>query len=104
MVAQATPTTSPAAVERAVSVVISGTVQGVGYRDWTIAKARSLRIRGWVENSPDGTVHALFGGSDAAVTAMLAACRRGPSRARVSAVVETPADTASVPIGFKRRN
>lgn len=104
MLAQAAPTNRPAAVERAVTVVIRGTVQSVGYRDWTIAKARSLRVRGWVENAPDGTVHALFGGSSAAVEAMLAACRRGPPRARVTAVEDLPADPTDVPMGFRRRN
>lgn len=102
--AQATATNPAAVVERAVTVVITGQVQGVGYRNWTIAKARALHVRGWVENVSDGSVHALFGGSAAAVSAMLAACHKGPRRAQVTAVVELPADPTDVPKGFKRRN
>jgi acylphosphatase len=87
-----------------VTVVISGKVQGVGFRDWVVRRAKALKVRGWVENAPDGTVHALFGGSDAAVTAMLAACRQGPSGASVRDVIVSTADAADVPVDFKRRN
>lgn len=103
-VVQAAPVRPAAPVERAVHVIISGRVQGVRYRDWTIETARSLGVRGWVENSKDGTVHALFGGTVSAVTTILEACRRGPTRARVSDVVATPADPVDVPTGFTRRN
>jgi acylphosphatase len=105
ILAQAVPkATSPATVARAVTVVISGKVQGVGFRDWVVGRAKALRVRGWLENATDGTVHALFGGSDAAVTAMLAACHKGPSGARVRDVAVSSADVADVPTDFMRRN
>jgi acylphosphatase len=63
ILAQAAPkATSPATVARAITVVISGKVQGVGFRDWVVGRAKALGVRGWVENGKDGTVHALFGG------------------------------------------
>lgn len=96
--------TPAATVERAVSVIISGKVQGVNYRNWTVERAKALKVRGWVENAPDRTVHALFGGTDAAVTAMLDACHKGPSRAQVKNVEVRPADAADVPPDFRRRN
>jgi acylphosphatase len=103
--AQAVPkATSAVTVVRAVTVVISGKVQGVGFRDWVVRRAKALKVRGWVENAPVGTVHALFGGSDAAVTAMLAACHQGPSGASVRDVAVSSADVADVPADFKRRN
>ena len=97
--------TSPATtVARAATVVISGRVQGVGFRDWVVRRARALGVRGWVENADHGTVHALFGGTDAALTAMLAACHQGPRGASVRDVVELPAEVANFPTGFRRRN
>ena len=49
-------------VRRAVRVVISGRVQGVGYRDWTRREAVSRGLSGWVRNRSDGTVEALLRG------------------------------------------
>jgi acylphosphatase len=67
-------------------VTIRGRVQGVGYRAWVDHEARSRDLEGWVRNRRDGSVEAVFAGPAEAVTAMIAACRRGPSSARVEAV------------------
>jgi len=66
-----------------VRVVISGRVQGVGYRAWTVATARRLGITGWVRNRADGTVEAVFSGDTAA---MLEACKKGPLMSRVEKI------------------
>lgn len=88
---------------KVVRVRITGRVQGVGYRDWTQAVARQLGLAGWVRNRVDDTVEALFAGEAATVDRMIAACRRGPSLARVDAVELLPADAADAPEGFTRR-
>jgi acylphosphatase len=67
-------------------VTIRGRVQGVGYRYFVERQARSRDVEGWVRNRRDGSVEAVFAGSAEAVTAMIAACRRGPSSARVQAL------------------
>jgi acylphosphatase len=85
---------------KAVRLIITGRVQGVGYRDWTIRTARNLGLRGWVRNRIDDSVEALIAGEDAAVTAMIEACRRGPSHARVDKVDVAAADPADAPKGF----
>jgi acylphosphatase len=72
-------------------VMIRGRVQGVGYRAFVEATALELGLRGWVRNRRDGSVEALFAGPAATVETMLTRCRRGPSAARVEAVVEEPA-------------
>ena len=81
---------------------ISGRVQGVGYRDWAIATGERLGLAGWVRNRHDGSVEALIVGEDAAVGAMIEACRRGPSLARVDAVDVEPVDLDVLPQGFRR--
>ena len=83
---------------RSIQVRISGRVQGVGFRDWTLRKAADLDLSGWVRNLATGEVEALFCGSPVAIDAMLVACRRGPRSARVDdvTIVET-AETATGP-------
>jgi len=41
------------------TLVVSGRVQGVGFRDWIITRARRLGLAGWVRNRRDGTLEAL---------------------------------------------
>ncbi|MDR3517325.1 MAG: acylphosphatase [Azospirillaceae bacterium] len=79
----------------AVTVVIEGEVQGVGFRFWTVQLATALGLDGWVRNRYDGTVEALFIGPAPAVDAMIAACYRGPPHAtvrdlRITAAAPTP--------------
>ncbi len=72
-------------------VTIRGRVQGVGYRAWVEHRARAHDLEGWVRNLSDGDVEALFAGPADAIAAMVERCRRGPSSARVDAVIEHPA-------------
>jgi acylphosphatase len=64
-------------------VTIRGRVQGVGYRYFVEREAQSRDLEGWVRNRRDGSVEAVLAGPTDAVTAVIAACRRGPSSARV---------------------
>ena len=68
---------------KAVSVTVSGRVQGVGYRYHAVAEARRLGVAGWIRNEPDESVAGHFEGDDAAVDALVAWCGRGPSYAAV---------------------
>lgn len=83
-------------------MVIRGRVQGVGFRAWTVRRARELGVRGWVRNRRDGSVEALLDGPEDRVAALLALCRQGPPAARVDSL-ESEAVTASVPGGFEER-
>ena len=84
---------------RTVRVVVSGRVQGVWFRGWTIETARGLGLDGWVRNRRDGTVEAVFAGAAGAVDDMVRACRDGPPFARVAAV-EVSSHDAPVDPGF----
>ena len=67
-------------------IVISGRVQGIGYRAWTEITALERGIEGWVRNRGDGSVEALFSGPEDEVASMIAECRRGPPGARVDTI------------------
>ena len=71
-------------------VMITGRVQGVGYRAWVEHRARAHDLEGWVRNRRDGSVEVLFAGPADVVADMVALCRRGPSSARVAAVRDEP--------------
>ena len=71
---------------RTVRVVVEGRVQGVGYRDWTERVAGGLGLDGWVRNTREGAVEALFSGPSEDVAQMLERCRDGPRAAHVTAV------------------
>jgi len=67
-------------------LIISGRVQGVGYRASMIDEARRLGVTGWVRNRRAGTVEAVVDGDPAAVAAIVAWARGGPPGARVGNV------------------
>jgi acylphosphatase len=64
--------------EVSVRLIVSGRVQGVGFR-WFVARhAQTLKVRGWVRNLPDGSVEVVASGGDGAVAQLEALVRRGP--------------------------
>ncbi|HTQ74123.1 MAG TPA: acylphosphatase [Burkholderiales bacterium] len=66
--------------------MISGLVQGVGFRFSMAQEAGRLGATGWVRNRRNGTVEAVIDGPAEAVDALLAWARRGPPSAQVSDV------------------
>jgi acylphosphatase len=69
-----------------VHVYISGRVQGVFFRAETQRAAMNFNLTGWVRNTADGRVEAVFEGEEENVDKMLAWCRIGPPAARVENV------------------
>ena len=78
------------AERKIVHVLISGTVQGVWFRAWTVQEAQARGLDGWVRNRRNGDVEALFAGPADKVDDMIRACYRGPEAARVSSVQVQP--------------
>ena len=77
--------------EKAVSVRITGRVQGVGFREWTRHEAVGLGLTGWVRNESDGSVAGLLVGPEPALATLLQRLHQGPSPARVARVASEPA-------------
>jgi acylphosphatase len=73
----------------AAEVVVSGDVQGVGYRAFTQRAAEDLGLSGWVRNLYDGRVQVEVEGPRATVEKLLARLRHGPSLAEVTDVSVT---------------
>ena len=61
-----------------INAKIQGIVQHVGFRNFVRKNAEKLGITGWVRNSLDGSVEALFEGDDNAVSEIIEKCRKGP--------------------------
>jgi acylphosphatase len=70
----------------AVFLKIQGRVQGVYYRASAQSKAQDLNLRGWVQNSPNGTVVSHAEGSKENLKEFINWCQQGPSAACVSFV------------------
>ena len=67
-------------------LLISGKVQGVGFRHWLYMKATKKNIRGWVKNKITGEVEALLIGNDEDVDDVIKQCERAPSSSNVTQI------------------
>jgi len=70
----------------AMRAVVRGAVQGVGYREATVRRARRLGAMGWVRNEEDGSVCVHAEGPERAVEELVAFLGEGPRAARVAGV------------------
>ncbi|OFZ20998.1 MAG: hypothetical protein A2X94_06595 [Bdellovibrionales bacterium GWB1_55_8] len=78
-------------------VIVSGRVQGVGYRAAAERQARKYSgLQGYVKNLEDGRVEALFVGETSSVLALVSWCKEGPPAAQVRElrVIEENVETA----------
>ena len=66
--------------------LVRGIVQGVGYRYSFLHAASREGVCGWVRNRADGSVEAVVQGTPAAVDAVIAWARKGPTGASVDGV------------------
>ena len=83
-----TPVTLTIEVNRKMQlfVIITGKVQGVGFRNFTQLNARQLGINGYAKNLPNGTVEVVAEGDKAQLDTLVALLKKGPRYARVDSL------------------
>ena len=67
-------------------LVISGRVQGIGFRYWLQSIAIEKNIFGWVKNKISGDVEALIVGNEKEIKDLIKLCEKGPLSSRVDHV------------------
>jgi acylphosphatase len=80
---------------------VSGRVQGVGFRAWTLRRARELGLRGTVSNRADGSVEVEAGGPADAIDRLRQLVSKGPPLAVVKVVQELEPGNTPLPEGFE---
>ena len=83
--------------------LVSGHVQGVGFRFFTQDAARREGLSGHVTNHADGSVEAVVEGEAEAIDRFERAVRRGPSRSRVERVTVDGVEPTGLHAGFEIR-
>ncbi|MBY0494224.1 MAG: acylphosphatase [Cyanobacteria bacterium] len=83
--------------------IVSGRVQGVGFRYFALDAARREGVNGYVMNHDDGSVEAVAEGESEAIERFERALRRGPSRSRVEQVMVDEIEPAFGNSGFNIR-
>ena len=83
-----TPVTLTIEVNRKMQlyVLITGRVQGVGFRNFTQLNAKQLGVNGYAKNLPNGKVEVVAEGDKSQLDALIALLKEGPRYARVDAL------------------
>lgn len=84
--------------------LVSGRVQGVGFRHFVWSRAQALQVAGWVRNLRDGRVEAAGWGSAEALARFEGELREGPRWSRVDEVAVAPWPDEDPPTGFDVRS
>lgn len=79
--------------------LVSGQVQGVGFRYFVLREASALGLRGWTRNLPNGEVEVVAEGQPGELARLLESLQRGPRHSQVTAVSE--AEISDEPGAFK---
>ena len=85
---------------RSTRFVVTGRVQGVGFRYFVGREAEALGLEGWVRNLPDGGVEVVASGDDVAVATLEGRLWAGPPHARVTTVTAAATDPPAA-AGFR---
>ena len=81
-----TPDPPPNDAPACVQLIISGRVQGVGFRFFALNAARRRQVTGWTRNRPDGSVEVVARGPRGALEALIGELRQGPRFSRVDEI------------------
>ncbi|KAK8170237.1 Acylphosphatase-like domain-containing protein [Phyllosticta citrichinensis] len=85
-----------------ISFQVSGRVQGVFFRAFTIEQANAIHLTGWVKNASDGTVVGEAQGSDEQLARFVQQLHQGPPASQVDKVVKSEVEVRSEESGFEK--
>ena len=85
-------------------LMISGRVQGVGYRWWFQNRAMEIGLSGWVRNRTNGAVEAEIQGTPDQLETLVRSAWQGPPLAKVVLIDRTSIEPVTGETGFSRRN
>ena len=72
--------------ESSIKLIVSGKVQGVSFRWFTVQAARDLRLNGYAKNLADGSVEVRAEGPELALKSLIEKVNQGPQISRVDDV------------------
>jgi acylphosphatase len=81
--------------------LITGRVQGVGFRWFVEREARGIGVGGWVRNNDDGAVEVLASGSAEQLARMRKTLEQGPRASRVDEVQEFEVESQQNETSFR---
>lgn len=87
---------------KTIHTIVTGRVQGVGFRHFAVRCANDLGLCGWVKNMPDGGVETMIQGQDDEIDEMIRLLKRGPGSAIIRAMTIEEAESEELP-GFTVR-
>ena len=73
-------------MKKSIRLYVTGTVQGVFFRNFVKENAERYNVKGFVRNLEDGRVEAFFEGDVDKVNKMVEMCREGPKHSQVKSV------------------
>jgi acylphosphatase len=82
-------------------ILISGYVQGVGFRRFVQKEANKLKLSGWVRNLQDRRVEVLVQGERSKIDKLIKKCERGPMLAQVKSIAHKVEEADSLLEGFE---
>ncbi len=86
-----------------VHLLISGLVQGVGFRNFVNYSAKKIGVAGWVRNLSDKRVEVLAQGEDQKLKEFVEACSRGPMLSEIKSVAIDWQEITETFDSFKKR-
>lgn len=84
--------------------IVSGKVQGVGFRAYVRRQARALGVSGWVRNRSDGSVEVSACGTERQLQDLTSVLRRGPPGSQVVGVETFVSEDPGGPLLFTVRH
>jgi len=85
---------------KTIKVLVSGNVQGVGFRYFVKSYADNLKVSGYARNLPDGRVEALLQGDGVSIDTLLNHIKKGPRFSSVASVDWDEVENAVIQNGF----